>query len=47
MVFTSFPQMTFQPIFVIMPAGLIAVIMLAFAFVGDGPRDALDPQLQN
>jgi oligopeptide transport system permease protein len=45
MVFSSFPQMTFQPIFVIMPAALIAAIMMAFAFLGDGLRDALDPQM--
>jgi oligopeptide transport system permease protein len=44
MVFTSFPLITFQPIFVIMPSVLIALIMIAFAFVGDGLRDALDPQ---
>jgi oligopeptide transport system permease protein len=45
MVFSSFPQMTFQPVFVIMPAALIAAIMMAFAFLGDGLRDALDPQM--
>jgi oligopeptide transport system permease protein len=45
MVFSSFPQMTFQPIFVVMPATLIAAIMMAFAFLGDGLRDALDPQM--
>lgn len=44
MVFQSFPLITFQPIFVIMPSLLIALIMIAFAFVGDGLRDALDPQ---
>ena len=45
MVFESFPLITFLPIFVIMPATLIALIMIAFAFVGDGLRDALDPQM--
>jgi oligopeptide transport system permease protein len=44
MVFLSFPIVTFRPIFVIMPSLLIALIMIAFAFVGDGLRDALDPQ---
>jgi len=44
MVFQSFPIVTFRPIFVIMPSVLIALIMIAFAFVGDGLRDALDPQ---
>jgi oligopeptide transport system permease protein len=47
MVFSSFPQMTFQPIFVIMPAAHLAAIMMAFAFLGDGLRDALDPQLHS
>ena len=31
--------------FVLMPALLIALIMLAFTFLGDGLRDALDPQM--
>lgn len=44
MVFQAFPTITYQPIFVIMPTTLIALIMIAFAFVGDGLRDALDPQ---
>jgi oligopeptide transport system permease protein len=44
MVFQAFPTITYQPIFVIMPTMLIAFIMIAFAFVGDGLRDALDPQ---
>lgn len=44
MVFQSFPIVTYRPIFVIMPSLLIALIMIAFAFVGDGLRDALDPQ---
>ena len=46
MVFSSFPQLTFQPIFVLMPTALIAFIMMAFAFLGDGLRDALDPQMR-
>ncbi len=44
MVFQSFPIVTYRPVFVIMPSLLIALIMIAFAFVGDGLRDALDPQ---
>ena len=44
MVFQSFPIVTYRPIFVIMPSMLIALVMIAFAFVGDGLRDALDPQ---
>ena len=44
MVFQSFPIVTCLPVFVIMPSLLIALIMIAFAFVGDGLRDALDPQ---
>ncbi|PLS77210.1 MAG: ABC transporter permease, partial [Chloroflexi bacterium] len=34
-----------NPWFVLMPAALIAFIMLAFTFLGDGLRDALDPQM--
>jgi oligopeptide transport system permease protein len=45
MVFESFPLITYLPIFVILPSVLIALIMIAFAFLGDGLRDALDPQM--
>lgn len=45
MVFDSFPQMTFQPIFVVMPSVLIALVMVSFTFLGDGLRDALDPRM--
>ena len=45
MVFDSFPQMTFRPIFVVMPSALIALVMIAFTFLGDGLRDALDPRM--
>ncbi len=45
MVFDSFPTMTYLPIFVIMPSALIALVMIAFTFLGDGVRDALDPQM--
>jgi hypothetical protein len=31
---------------VIFPAVAIALLMLAFTFLGDGLRDALDPRLQ-
>ncbi|HUZ00651.1 MAG TPA: ABC transporter permease [Thermomicrobiaceae bacterium] len=44
MVFDGFPAILGQPAFVIMPSLLIALIMLAFTFLGDGVRDALDPQ---
>lgn len=44
MVFDSFPAILGQPEFVILPSLLIAFIMLAFTFLGDGVRDALDPQ---
>jgi oligopeptide transport system permease protein len=42
---SSFPIITYLPVFVIKPTVLIALIMIAFAFVGDGLRDALDPQM--
>lgn len=44
MVFDGFPAILGQPEFAIMPSLLIALIMLAFTFLGDGVRDALDPQ---
>lgn len=31
---------------VLMPAGLVALVMLAFTFLGDGLRDALDPRMK-
>jgi oligopeptide transport system permease protein len=31
----------------LVPAVLIGVTMLAFTFVGDGLRDALDPHMQS
>jgi oligopeptide transport system permease protein len=34
------------PHLVIVPAVAIAVVMLAFTFLGDGLRDALDPRLR-
>lgn len=46
MVSLAFPIVTWQPIQVLMPTILIGLIMIAFAFVGDGLRDALDPQGQ-
>jgi oligopeptide transport system permease protein len=35
-----------NPHLVIFPAGAIALLMLAFTFLGDGLRDALDPKIQ-
>jgi oligopeptide transport system permease protein len=35
-----------NPHLVIFPAAAIALLMLAFTFLGDGLRDALDPRLQ-
>ncbi len=45
MVFDSFPAILNRSEFVIMPSLLIAAVMLAFTFLGDGLRDALDPRL--
>ena len=39
-VFTGTPSM------VLLPAGCIALVMLAFTFLGDGLRDALDPRMK-
>jgi ABC-type dipeptide/oligopeptide/nickel transport system permease subunit len=35
-----------QPILLFTPAILIAIILLAFNFIGDGLRDALDPMMK-
>jgi oligopeptide transport system permease protein len=35
-----------NPHLVIFPAATIALLMLAFTFLGDGLRDALDPKIQ-
>ena len=35
-----------SPWHVIMPASCIGIIMLAFTFLGDGLRDALDPRMK-
>ncbi len=45
MIYESFSQILFNPWFVLMPSILIALVMLAFTFLGDGLRDALDPQM--
>jgi len=44
MVYDSFPAILGRSEFVLMPSLLIAGIMLAFTFLGDGLRDALDPK---
>ena len=43
MVYDSFAKIGSAPEFVLMPAALIALVLLAFTFLGDGLRDALDP----
>ena len=41
------PYASSYPLLGLVPIFLIAVTMLAFTFVGDGLRDALDPQQQD
>ena len=43
MVYDSFAKIGSAPEFVLLPAALIALVMLAFTSLGDGLRDALDP----
>jgi oligopeptide transport system permease protein len=45
MVYDAYDYATSAPVFVVMPSILIALLMLAFTFLGDGLRDALDPQM--
>jgi len=42
----SLPALTTYPYQLFFPAGAIAITMLAFNFLGDGLRDALDPRLR-
>lgn len=44
MIAEGMPYAQSNPLLALIPIGLIAVTMLAFAFVGDGLRDAFDPQ---
>jgi ABC-type dipeptide/oligopeptide/nickel transport system permease subunit len=43
----AYSYMTRAPYFSIAPGSLITLTVLAFHFVGDGLRDALDPRLRN
>jgi oligopeptide transport system permease protein len=46
MIRDGFNMMLSYPHMVIIPAVAIAILMLAFTFLGDGLRDALDPRLR-
>jgi oligopeptide transport system permease protein len=46
MINEGFPLFATNPWAVLMPAVCISVVMLAFTFVGDGLRDALDPRMK-
>jgi oligopeptide transport system permease protein len=35
-----------QPWMLLLPAACIALVVLAFTFLGDGLRDALDPRMR-
>ena len=35
-----------QPFMLLVPAACVALIVLAFTFLGDGLRDALDPRMR-
>ena len=41
-------QVAFEPNWYqfVLPASVLAILVLAFAFIGDGVRDALDPRMQ-
>jgi oligopeptide transport system permease protein len=44
MISDNLPSLLSLPGLVAAPAGCVALLMLAFTFVGDGLRDALDPR---
>lgn len=46
MINEGFPLFSSNPWAVLLPAICISVVMLAFTFVGDGLRDALDPRMK-
>jgi oligopeptide transport system permease protein len=46
MILEGFPFFSSNPWAVVMPGICISVVMLAFTFVGDGLRDALDPRMK-
>ena len=47
MINEGFTVFSATPWLVLMPAICISIVMLAFTFVGDGLRDALDPRMKN
>jgi ABC-type dipeptide/oligopeptide/nickel transport system permease subunit len=46
MINEGFPLFSSNPWAVLLPAMCISIVMLAFTFVGDGLRDALDPRMK-
>jgi oligopeptide transport system permease protein len=46
MINEGFPLFSTNPWAVLLPAICISIVMLAFTFVGDGLRDALDPRMK-
>jgi len=46
MINEGFPVFSSNPWAVLLPALCISIVMLAFTFVGDGLRDALDPRMK-
>lgn len=46
MINQAFPSFAANPWGVLLPAICISIVMLAFTFVGDGLRDALDPRMK-
>ena len=46
MINEGFPLFSSNPWSVLLPALCISIVMLAFTFVGDGLRDALDPRMK-
>ncbi len=46
MIQQAFPSFSTNPWGVLLPAVSISIVMLAFTFVGDGLRDALDPRMK-
>jgi oligopeptide transport system permease protein len=44
MIFNGYQNIFGAPYLVVFPAIAVGILMLAFTFLGDGLRDALDPR---
>ena len=46
MISEGLPVMRSYPHLIVFPAAMLGLVLLAFTFLGDGLRDALDPLME-